>query len=283
MRHAACLTIALACATMLGQSPSAKPQFEVASVMLAAKDQSRVSGLLWQAWRDNRRPGEIPMAGVDRVRLQNWTLLDLVVAAYSVRATQVSGPTWLSDQGFDIEAKVPDGTPKYELNAMLQSLLEERFSLKVHRSSQTRQGFALRVGKNGPKLQPAQTAPVPAQGLTEEQKARASERAQADMAAMTKRMKEGNAPLEGFKTASWGSITTEELADRLVRFAQAPVIDETGLTGKYSVSIETSTNADVPGGTIFDAVEKLGLKLEPRKVTVEIVVVDDASKMPTAN
>jgi uncharacterized protein (TIGR03435 family) len=68
-----------------------------------------------------------------------------------------------------------------------------------------------------------------------------------------------------------------------VRFAEGPVADETGLTGKYSVTIETWKNADVPGGTIFDAVEKLGLKLERRKVTVETVVVDQVSKMPKAN
>lgn len=68
-----------------------------------------------------------------------------------------------------------------------------------------------------------------------------------------------------------------------MRFAEAPVVDETGLTGNYSVSIQTSTNPDVPGGTIFDAVEKLGLKLEPRKVTVETVVIDQVSKTPTAN
>jgi uncharacterized protein (TIGR03435 family) len=55
------------------------------------------------------------------------------------------------------------------------------------------------------------------------------------------------------------------------------------LAGKYSVSIETSTNRDGTGVTVFDAVEKLGLKLEPRKVTVETVVVDQVSKTPTAN
>jgi uncharacterized protein (TIGR03435 family) len=75
----------------------------------------------------------------------------------------------------------------------------------------------------------------------------------------------------------------EELSAQLVRFVGAPVIDETGLTGEYKVNIDTWSNPDVPGGTIFDAVEKLGLKLEPRKVTVETVVVDQVSKTPTAN
>ena len=104
--------------------------------------------------------------------------------------------------------------------------------------------------------------------------------------AAQKRMQErseNGAPLAGLSTANFSSITTEGLAHQLVRFTQAPVVDETGLTGKYSVSIETWKNDDVPGGTVFDAVEKLGLKLEPRKLTVETVVVEQVSKTATAN
>jgi uncharacterized protein (TIGR03435 family) len=227
------------------------------------------------------------MTGPDRVRLQNWTLLDLIAAAYSVRATQVSGPDWLSGQGFDIEATVPDGTPKEELNAMLQSLLEERFGLKVHRGSQTGQGFALIVGKDGPKLKPATPPPAPAEGLTqEEREAQIRQKLLAALERMGQRdqdMSVNGAGLGSSNSQSWGSITIEELASQLVRFAGAPVVDETGLTGEYKVTIETTTNADVPGGTVFDAVEKLGLKLEPRKVTVETVVVDQVSKAPTPN
>ena len=230
------------------------------------------------------RPGMIPMDDPGRVRLENWALLDLIAAAYSVRATQVSGPAWLSDQIFDIEAKVPDGAPKEELNAMLQSLLEERFGLKVHRDTRTGQGFALVVGKNGPKLKPAEPPPAPAQGLTEEeQRAKVQ---QARIGALQTRMqenRENGTPLVGFSRANLPSITTGQLAFQLVRFAEAPVVDETGLTGKYFVTIEIWKNAEVPGGTVFDAVEKLGLKLEARKVTVETVVVDQVSKTPMAN
>lgn len=237
--------------------------------------------------RDGRAPGVIPMNDPGRVRLHHWALLDLIAAAYRVRATQVSGPAWLSDQAFDIEAKVPDGTPKEALNAMLQSLLEERFGLKVHRDTRTGQGFALVVGKNGPKLKSAEPPPAPQEGLTdEERKAKMQQQAQERLAEVQKRMQENRdngTPLGGFSNAHFSSITTDELASHLVRFAEAPVVDETGLSGKYSVSIETWKNPNVPGGTVFDAVEKLGLKLEARKVTVETVVVDQVSKTPTAN
>jgi uncharacterized protein (TIGR03435 family) len=166
---------------------------------------------------------------------------------------------------------------------MLQSLLEERFGLKAHRAAQSSQGFALVVGKDGPKLKPAQPPPALAEGLSDEER---KQKMLAGLARMNEHMKDQVAsgqPPEQFNSESWRSITTGELAAQLVRFAGAPVIDQTGLTGEYSVTIRTSTNADVPGGTIFDAVEKLGLKLEPRKVTVETVVVDQVSKTPTAN
>jgi uncharacterized protein (TIGR03435 family) len=284
MRYVVCAAIALICTTLPAQTPPAKPQFEVASVKPVANGPS---ARLREIMRSNRKPGAIPMPSPDRVRLQNWTLLDLIAAAYTVRTTQVSGPAWLSDQAFDIEATVPDGTPKEELNAMLQSLLEERFGLKVHRGSQTGQGLALIVGKDGPKLKPATPPPAPAEGLTqEEREAQIRQKLLAGLERMGQRdqdMSANGAGLGSSNSQSWGSITIEELASQLVRFAGAPVVDETGLTGEYKVTIETTTNADVPGGTVFDAVEKLGLKLEPRKVTVETVVVDQVSKTPTPN
>ena len=288
MRYVVCTAIALICTNLRGQTPPARPQFEVASVKPAPNDETagRISRML-DMLRDVRRPGMIPMDDPGRVRLENWALLDLIAAAYSVRATQVSGPAWLSGQRFDIEAKAPAGAPKEELNAMLQSLLEERFGLKVHRDTRTELGFALTVGKNGPKLKPAEPPPAPGQELTEEeQKAKNQQQAQALMEAMQKRMqenRESGTPRVGLSRANFPSITTEQLALQLVRFAGAPVVDETGLTGKYSVTVETWKNADVPGGDVFDAVEKLGLKLQARKVTVETVVVDQVSKTPTAN
>ena len=95
--------------------------------------------------------------------------------------------------------------------------------------------------------------------------------------------RENGTPLEGFRRDNWRSITTEGLATSLVRFTDAPVVDETGLSGKYSVTIETWKNPTVSGGTIFDALEKLGLKLEARKIPVEKIIVDQVSKSPTAN
>ena len=284
MRYVACTAMALICGNLLAQTPTARSEFEVASVKPAAND-GRFP-MMREMMRNNGQPGVIPMTDPGRIRFENWALLDLIATAYRVRATQVSGAAWLADQSFDIEAKVPAGTQKEQLNVMLQSLLEERFGLKVHRETVTKSGFALVVDKDGPKLQPAAPAPDLQDLSPEEQQAKTQQKGQELLAAMKKRIqenRENGTPLGAFHTATWPSITTEGLAIILVQFAEVPVIDETNLTGKYSVTIETWKNPDVPGGTIFDAVERLGLKLQPRKVTVEIVVVDRVSKTPTAN
>ncbi len=288
MRYLICVAIVLVCTISRAQLSAPRPQFEVASIKPTTKD--RIADPYARIFREARRNslavGKIPMEGPDRIRLQDWSLLDLIAAAYSVRATQVSGPAWLSDQGFDIEATVPDGTPTAELNVMLQSLLEERFGLKAHRATRTGKGFALTVAKDGPRLTLASPPPVPIEGLSEEErKTQAQQNIEANLASMRKRTQEASedGTRRSVNFVSWHAITTGELAAQLERFTEAPVIDETGLTGKYSVTLETSKNADGVGTSVFDAVDKLGLKLEPRKVTAETVIVDQVSKSPTPN
>jgi uncharacterized protein (TIGR03435 family) len=78
--------------------------------------------------------------------------------------------------------------------------------------------------------------------------------------------------------------TLAEFAESPGRMAGGPVVDETGVTGKYNFSIETGSGTDDdPGQTGFEAVEKLGLHLAPRKVPVDILVIDNVSRTPVAN
>jgi uncharacterized protein (TIGR03435 family) len=286
MRYAICVFVVLICTTLGAQDVRGRPQFVVASVRPVTKsqiDDPAIAKLFQEARRNTLRGGEITITGSDRVHLDDWPLLDLIAAAYDVRISQVSGPAWLSDKSFDIEALVPVGTQKGELNAMLQSLLEERFALRVHRITQTKQGYALIVGKGGPKLTPAELPRDPFQKLNgKEQDGQAMQ----GLMATTKQMKStlnNDKSGAGFTVSSWSSITLEELAHRLDQFTKAPVVDETGLTGKYSMTIEISNDPYGSGNTIFDAIEDLGLKLKPHKVPIETVIVDQASKAPTAN
>ena len=77
-----------------------------------------------------------------------------------------------------------------------------------------------------------------------------------------------------------------QLADNLSRLLDRPVLDRTGLTGKYKVDLEWQRDeaaSDVGLPTIFGAIQQLGLKLEPKKSTLEMIVVDSIDKTPVEN
>lgn len=291
MRFVACAFLVLVSSyltTGAKESPVIRPHFEVASLRLTAKDQVSNPALA-SVFRDARRGQiagiQIPLASPNRVHLQNWPLLDLIAAAYRVRVTEVSGPAWLSAQGaegFDIEARVPIGTSEGDLRAMLQSLLEERFALKVHRSERMRQGYALMMGKGGSKLTPAALPPDSSRTSEKEGQSQAIQHL-ASMQKQTTDALDSSNHGAGLTMRMWPSITLEELAGQLGQLADAPVVDKTELTGKYLVTLQISTSPDLPGGTVFDAVEKLGLKLKPSKVGADTVVIDQVSRIPTAN
>lgn len=186
----------------------------------------------------------------------------LVMLAYDVQESQiVGGPDWFSSEKWDVEAKSDDGARHSveETRRMLQSMLEERFALRVHRDTQERSAYVLAVAKGGAKFKPSEHA-----GST-------------------------NIRFTG------NSITLER--GELSRMSQLlsgalgrPVIDRTGLTGPYDLSLQWD-DAPVPEGgvlglaapaapgndhgSIFTAVqEQLGLRLEPQRVPVEVIVID---------
>jgi uncharacterized protein (TIGR03435 family) len=90
-------------------------------------------------------------------------------------------------------------------------------------------------------------------------------------------------------------VTMPQLAETLSRFVDRPVVDMTELKGEYQVALEISmadltTSARVAGlpgvpppGSVFVAVQKLGLRLEPRKAQLETIVIDHLEKTPTEN
>ena len=138
---AACL-----CSLLHAQSAVNDLKFEVASVKPAAPP---AGGVI--------RPG--PQGGpgsADPARLTYSfsTLRDLLVDAYSVKRSQISGaPNWLDSVRFDIVAKVPEGATKEQAKVMLQNLLAERFKLTLHRETKELPVYALVVAKNGPRLE----------------------------------------------------------------------------------------------------------------------------------
>jgi uncharacterized protein (TIGR03435 family) len=110
--------------------------------------------------RDTRPAGWIP-SDKARVTMKRWTLASMIAAAYKVRSEQVSGPSWLTEERYDVEAKIPGSAFSSSLNEMLQTLLQERFGLKVHTEERELPGYALTVVKRGRRSLPAAPIPTP--------------------------------------------------------------------------------------------------------------------------
>jgi uncharacterized protein (TIGR03435 family) len=210
----------------------------------------------------------------DGFSARNYFLKSLIFDAYGLKQFYqiVGGPGWIDSEGFDIEAKVvaANGTTPQPLTRelrkqMLRSLLVDRFKLAVHNETRQLPVYELVVAKNGPKFQPAKP----------EEKFKYSTNFRGGLTMLT------------LQTAEISALTGE-LSGRLSR----PVIDKTGLIGKYDIKLEwahdTSLSSDAAandasGPSIFTAVqEQLGLKLQPAKAPVDVIVIDQVEQ-PTAN
>ncbi|MGA3235734.1 MAG: TIGR03435 family protein [Bryobacteraceae bacterium] len=179
----------------------------------------------------------------------------LIAFSYNVRDVQISGgPRWADTELFDIEAKAPAPATTADLRLMLQSLLVDRFQLKLHREPKEQAVFDLVVARKGPKL-----TPVDAAGLG---------------------IGLGKTQLNG------RGATMSGLAGVLSSRVGSQVIDKTGLAGFYNFTLawtpDDAATAET-GPSIFTALqEQLGLKLEPAKGTVEILVIDSVER-PSRN
>ncbi|MDE3194727.1 MAG: TIGR03435 family protein [Acidobacteriota bacterium] len=202
-----------------------------------------------------------------RLTLGAYNFRLLIMEAFHLRNDQVYFPAGVDayDQDFyDIAAEAP-GPPlptTEALQHMLQSLLADRFALKTHRETRELAVYALVVDKHGPLLK-ASTG---------------EDRCSAHIGPLRPGDRAYRYQLE--------NCTLEPLTNVLQ--SDRPVIDKTGLTGRYDITIFATPpykmrDSSVPGDiALEDAIRQLGLKLEARKEPVEVLVVDRIEK-PTAN
>jgi uncharacterized protein (TIGR03435 family) len=197
--------------------------------------------------------------------IKNMSLKKLIQRAYNVRDFSYSGPDWLENVNFDIVAKEPVGARNEELILRLQTLLIERFKVAVHLEKRTMSGFALVLSKGGPKFQAVENHNNQSESTNSSKLEAKMETTQTSMASF---------------------------ADMLARQVDRPVQDLTALPGVFDLKMQWTPDQvadvggpDVPSGpTIFVALqEQLGLKLQAQKVTIDVLVVDHAEKIPTEN
>jgi len=255
------LLTAVAALAQVGGLP---PSFEVASVKTSAPIVSK---------EGKDRIG-MTVSGA-RVEMNYATLAELVRIAYRVRLDQVTVPDRAASEHFDVAAKMADGASQDRMPEMLQVLLAERFKLALHREQKERGIYALLVGKSGVKLPEVEAVPDPKSPNWVKA---------ADAMRLNQKM------------------TIAALANYLGRFAERPVVDFTELKGTYQIDMEIpvedmiraknavegamrpgSSASDPVDSPILGGVQKLGLRLESRKVATEILVVDHTEKIPSEN
>jgi len=287
-------------ALLTGSADGKLPSFEVATVK---PTHAGVNGLMIML-----KPGKLSMRDIP--------LKSLIEFAFDAHSdSQITGgPGWINTQAYDIEAKedeaqvaalkkLPEEERTQQIQLMLQSLLIERFHLKVSRASREMPVYALVVAKGGPKLKPSTTVPPTP-----------SERPMMRPAGRDEGGRGGTEPasagegifMNGRGELDGTSASMARLASVLGRQREAEgrvVIDKTGLTGSYDWKLHWSPEAPAPafkgadadappdlspgpdgsGPTLFTALEEqLGLRLESQKGMVETIVIDSVEK-PSEN
>jgi uncharacterized protein (TIGR03435 family) len=228
---------------------------------------------------NNRRPGP-PRIDPGRVSYPNATLKFLIMRAYDIANYQLHGPSWLDESNsFSFSAKIPDGASEAQIPAMLQTMLAERFALKVHWESRVQPVFALLVGKGGPKIKKSDLSVA-------ENGPDGRPTSSLDVHPDTGRF--------AFRTTTMAQFA-RFLSSQLGR----PVLDMTEMQGTFDIEFEANP-AELDGlrrisaagdsavddsaySSIFTAMQALGLKLESRKEPIKHLIVDSASKVPTEN
>ncbi|HEV2323376.1 MAG TPA: TIGR03435 family protein [Terracidiphilus sp.] len=195
------------------------------------------------------------------------TLKRLIAEAYRLQLDQISGPRWLDQNEYEINARAAGVGDQAQIAPMLQALLAARFNLATHREQRTMHVYDLVTAPSGPKIQPdgdEKTATSNA-GFH----FHGTMRQFADLLALQFSMPAAEDPSKPVRASP----------------AQIPVIDKTGLPGTYDFSVTMRPELGTDVFTLWQRVlpSQLGLRIESRKEAVPIIVVDSATKLPTAN
>jgi uncharacterized protein (TIGR03435 family) len=233
---------------------AASPVFDVASVKVSKAPDEAV---LFTPGMMNMASGKmtVPNSG-GLVSMRNLGLNVLVMTGWNLGPAQFSGPSWMGTERYDIEARTSPNASQADLRLMLQALLADRFRMATHHETKESTGYALVVAKGGPKLH-----------------ATTGDQRSAVIFAPPSRLLGNGSTMAG-------------LAMALSHPAGGRVADETGVAGVFDFTLTYGVEqAGVDAGpSIFTALqEQLGLRLETRKSTVDVLVVDRAERVPTEN
>lgn len=225
--------------------------------------------------KDSKHLTVAGFVAADRYVVHRATLVDLIARAYSVDADKIlGGPPWVDYNRYEIEAKVKPGASETALRAMLKSLLAERFGLTTKPDTQKAPGLILTLGKGNPGYTAAtsdagqfgcqQVPGTPRQGYSE--------------------LKCTNTDMDTF-AASLRRLASTTPAQPL------PIANQTGLEGTWDIDLKwdlkmaqvTANMSTSSNELIFDAINKMGLKLDHGDVPQPVLSIVKATEQPTPN
>jgi len=261
-------------AMALGQPAEEKPAFEVATIKLAAPNAAVRNQMI--------------RVSPTRISLQSMTLSWLIYTAYgeglNTSVNVSGGPDWVKQTAYAIEAQAREPATQQQFQAMLRTLLEDRFALKLHTDIVNGDIYALVLdrsdGKLGPKVQAWEGTCLGGRTPSE------------DDGPVYPRCLSGTRPTGVFLDGATMFSVAEALSLPLPRNLLGRVVqDRTGLTGRYRMELEypfmtvrpVDPTAPDSRPSLFTVIrEQWGLKLEPARVPFKAIVVDDA-QAPTEN
>lgn len=279
-----------------GQSAGMQLTFEAASIKPSAPYDPSVGMRV-------RMSGGPGTSDPGRLTIENFSLPNLITAAYDIRFYQLSAQNLSNTETFNISAIVPDGTTKEQFHIMFQNLLADRFRLAVHHEKKEMPVFELVLGKGGPKMMPSPNDAVPPDGAAS---ASGGARAPGLGSDGYPVLGEGTsmAMMNGRARMRATKESMEKFAGMLSGQLGRPVEDRTGLAGEYDFGLYWSAEGaragpsavSANGGalpaaaeidsapTLMEAIQdQLGLKLQQAKGQVDVLVVDHVEKTPTGN
>jgi uncharacterized protein (TIGR03435 family) len=179
------------------------------------------------------------------------SLNSMIGWSYEVKSIEIVGPVWVSEDTYQVEARMTPGSSLEQSRQMVRRLLATRFWLKVHREQRMVPGYEL-VADSKPKIEQVETS--------------------------VNRF--GNDP----GVMDYAGISMAGFAHFLSARMGAPVVDNTGLSGFYRIKMKWDPSLDKgPDSAIFEALGTLGLKLKGKKMEMSVIVIDTANRTPTPN
>jgi uncharacterized protein (TIGR03435 family) len=243
-----------------------------------------------------------------QVRCISWSLRDYLARAYRTKVTMISGPDWTVSERFDILATLPAGGTPAQVPEMLQALLTERFQVKLHREKKDLPVYVLLTGKDPLKLKESPVDPN-ADADRDEPKGTTNATASGSEAGVGVNLGHGSSYSFANNSFTATKLTMAQFTTQLERYADRPIVDMTGLSGQYDFALQftpedyrsmlmrvaISAGVSLPpeamrlidstsgGAALGDAMQQIGLKLEARKAPLDVLIIDEALKTPTAN